>query len=299
VHDRTLTDAGAVPAEQVLGQFIPIHYHSIMLADRARMSGFKAALEYVVPAGGRVLDLGGGTGVLSFFAAQKATQVWCVERNPDLVETAQRMLAHNGVADRVKLVAADAFEFLPPEPVDVVVCEMLHAGLLREKQVPVIASFKQRYLERFGPPLPTFVPEATILGLQPVDHSFVFFGYEARIPLFQDPSLKNEATHALAEPVVTQSVTFSEVLRETIAWTGDLSITDAGRLTAIRFITRVILAVRVAQRDTIDWYLQHMLVPLDEPIDVVSGQRLRIAFSYPAGAPLSELTDTLRLTTLS
>jgi predicted RNA methylase len=267
-----------------------------MLADPARMGAFKAALEYVVPPGGRVLELGGGTGVLSFFAAHKAARVWCVGRNPELVEVAQRLLAHNGVADIVEVVAADANEFLPPEPVDVVVCEMLHAGLLREKQVPVIASFKQRYLARFGPPLPTFVPEATILGLQPVDHSFVFFGYEARIPVFQDPAGINAATRALAEPVVTQSVTYAEQLPGAIAWSGELPITARGRVTAIRFITRAVLAVRVPERETIDWYLQHMLVPLDQPIAVDTGQRLRIAFSYPAGAPLSELASTLRLT---
>ena len=76
-----------------LGQFIPLHYHYNMLNDNARMSSFKEALECVVTPGSRVLELGGGTGVLSFFAAKNAGKVWCVERNPELVHEARRILA--------------------------------------------------------------------------------------------------------------------------------------------------------------------------------------------------------------
>jgi hypothetical protein len=64
-----------------LGQFIPLHYHHNMLMDARRMRGFKSAIDYMVPEGGKVLDLGGGTGVLSWFAALKADKVWCVEMN--------------------------------------------------------------------------------------------------------------------------------------------------------------------------------------------------------------------------
>ena len=60
-----------------LGQFIPLHYHYNMLNDSHRMKGFKAAIDLVVKPGARVLELGGGTGVQSFFAAQKAQQVYC------------------------------------------------------------------------------------------------------------------------------------------------------------------------------------------------------------------------------
>jgi hypothetical protein len=139
------------------------------------------------------------------------------------------------------------------------------------------------------------VPEAAILGLQPVEHSFEFFGYQAPIPVFQDPSQPNEASIFLAEPVVTHSVIFSEPFSTTIAWDGEAPITRHGSINAIRFITRSILAVRVVEGDTIDWYLQHVLLPLKEPVTVTGGGRVHIAFSYEAGAPLSALADTLRV----
>jgi type I protein arginine methyltransferase len=82
-------------SEDELGQFIPLHYHYHMLRDRARMSGFRRAIAASVLPGAKVLEFGGGTGVLSFFAAQQASHVWCVERNPELVNEARRLLPRN------------------------------------------------------------------------------------------------------------------------------------------------------------------------------------------------------------
>src|SRR3978361_499877 len=92
-----------------LGQFIPIQYHHNMLMDENRMGSFKAAIDYVVKPGAKVLELGGGTGVLSWFAAARASKVWCVEFNPAMVDEAQRLLALNANGDKVEVVRADAF----------------------------------------------------------------------------------------------------------------------------------------------------------------------------------------------
>ena len=93
-----------------------------------------------------MLELGGGTGVLSCFAAAKADKVYCVEFNPDMVKEARKFLAMNPNGHKVEVIHADAFEFLPPEPVDVVICEIINVAMLREKQIEVIENFKRRYL---------------------------------------------------------------------------------------------------------------------------------------------------------
>ena len=190
--------------ELELGQFIPLHYHFNMLADAGRTGAFEEAIDLAVPEGGRVVELGGGTGVLSFFAARKAARVWCVERNPELADVARQLLRENG-ADAVEVVEADAAAWLPPEPVDVVVCEMLHVGLLREKQIQVLSAFAEGYLDRFGPPLPRFLPEATVQAIQPVEQDSDFHGYRAPTPLFQDPHAEQPRTLELGEPVVYHS----------------------------------------------------------------------------------------------
>ena len=71
-----------------LGQFIPVHYHHNMLMDQNRMHSFKSAIYHAVKPGMKVLELGGGTGVLSFFAARtrrksiasSSTRTWCAKR---------------------------------------------------------------------------------------------------------------------------------------------------------------------------------------------------------------------------
>ncbi|MDX8380195.1 MAG: methyltransferase domain-containing protein [Gallionella sp.] len=285
-----------IPDEYLeLGQFIPFIYHHNMLADPARMDAFQEAINFAVPIGSRVLDLGGGTGVLSFFAAKRAAQVWCVERNPELVHAARRLLARNPGVERVEVIQADAFDYMPPEPVDVVICEMLHVGMLREKQVPILASFKQRYLEKFGTPLPRFIPEAFIQAVQPIQQSFDFNGYYAPIPSLQDPSFTHPRTLELATPSIFQQAHYDHSLPTNCDWQGEITLAKSGSLNALRFITKNILTIVEEEQRSIDWFSQYLILPLTEPLRVNATQRLAIRFDYTLGDPISTLQPTVTL----
>lgn len=278
-----------------LGQFIPFIYHYNMLADPARMNAFRAAIAVTIPIGAKVVDLGSGTGVLSFFAAQRASSIWCVERNPELIEASRRLFALNSGAEKITLVQADAFDYLPPEPVDVVICEMLHVGMLREKQIPVLASFKRRYLEKFGAPLPIFLPEAFLQAVQPVQQSFDFNGYYAPIPLLQDPSVPHQRTVELAPPVLYQMASYRDTLPMDCIWQGEIILEQGGQLNALRFITKNILTILEAEQSSIDWFSQYLILPLNDPLTVVAGQHIAISFAYTLGDPIASLTPVVTL----
>ena len=282
-----------------LGQFIPLHYHHNMLNDTIRMKGFKEAINLVVKPGAKVLELGGGTGVQSFFAAQKAQKVYCVERNPELVSAARSFLAKNANGGKVEVIQADALHYLPPEPVDVVICEMLHTGLLREKQMPVIDSFKKRYWEKFGSPLPIFVPEASIQAIQPIEQNFHFEGFYAPTILFQDPCAIQERSKSLGNPEVFQLLTYAEPFSQTCHWDGEIIIAEDGQLNALRLITKNILAINMLTHSTVDWHTQYIIVPLSTPIAVSKGDHISIRFSYQGGAPLNALSDSLEVRLVS
>jgi protein arginine N-methyltransferase 1 len=277
-----------------LGQFIPLQYHYNMLADVARTGAFEEAIRLVVPSGGRVLELGGGTGVLSFFAARQAARVWCVERNPELARTARDMLALNRVNDVVEVVEADAFAFMPSEPVDVVICEMLHVTTLVEKQVPVIISFKERYLEAFGPPLPRFAPEALVQAVQPVQQSFEYHGYVAPTVLFQDRTATQPRTTALGEPVVFQSLMYEGDIPTVIDWSGRVPVTAPGRVNALRFVTKNLLAILPAEGRSVEWVMNYLVVPLATEVAVEPGDTLEMSFAYTPGDRLRTLTPIAR-----
>lgn len=278
-----------------LGQFIPCVYHYNMLTDQARMDAFREAIALAVPPGSRVLELGGGTAALSFFAAQRAAKVWCVEKNPEMVHEARRILTLNPGGERVEVIEADAFDYLPPEPVEAVICEMLHVGMLREKQIPVIESFKRRYREKFGEPLPRFVPEAFIQAVQPVQQSFDFDGYYAPTAFFQLPFSEQPRTVDLAAPAVYQLACYSEPLPADCSWEGEIALERGGRLNALRFITKNVIAVDEAARHTVDWFSQYLIVPLDEPLEVEAGQRVAIRFAYRPGDRIAALRPGVAL----
>jgi protein arginine N-methyltransferase 1 len=281
-----------------LGQFIPVHYHHNMLMDANRMHNFKAAIDYVVQPGMKVLELGGGTGVLSFFAAQKADKVYCVEFNPDMVQEARKFLAINKHGERVEVIHADAFEYLPPEPVDVVICEMIHVAMLREKQVEVIEHFKQRYLERFGGPLPAFLPEAVLMAVQPVQQEYDFDGFHAPIVQFHQPGQLQNGTVELSQPQVYALIDFTQPNELAYRWQGQFAVEREGVLNALRFVTKNILAVVPERNSTIDWLNHYMTLPLAEPLRVRPGQVIEVSFAYRAGGQIQSLQANMRATVL-
>lgn len=279
----------------LLGQYIPLHYHGQMLLSEPRMASFEEAIARTVPVGGRVLELGGGTGVMSFFAARRAAHVTCVERLPHVAAAARRFLADNGAADRVTVVEADASTYTPDEPVDVVICEMLHAGLLREKQTAMIAGFKQRFRQRFGGKLPRFLPEATILAVQPVAQPFVFHGYRAPVALFFEAGSTLAPTVELGPPEVYVTVDYSADFPTRYQVSGDLGIDRDGELNALRFITKNLVAILPEERRSIDWHMSYLVVPTPRTLKVSAGARVRLHFDYEAGDSVEALLASIRV----
>ncbi|MBS2016348.1 MAG: 50S ribosomal protein L11 methyltransferase [Deltaproteobacteria bacterium] len=278
----------------MLGQFIPIHYHYQMLDQEPRIGGFEAAIQAVVKPGMKVVELGGGTGVLSFFAARAgASKVYCVERIPHVARAARRFLHTNGVSNRVEVINADASEYLPPTRVDVVVCEMLHTAMLREKQLAVIASFKKRYLERFGGPLPLFIPEAAVMAMQPVTTNYDFHGYQAAVPMFIDGSGNGRRFEGMAAPALYAAFQYSEDFPTHFEIDHCAEITETGTVNALRFMTKNLLTILEAEGRSIDWDMHDLLVPLSTPVAVKAGDVVRIRFRYSAGDSLLALQESI------
>ena len=280
--------------DSYLGQFIPLQYHFSMLEDKNRMRSFKAAIDYAVAPGSKVLDLGGGTGTLSWFAAAKADKVWCVEFNPDLVNASRQFLAKNHNGHKVEVVHANAFEYLPPEPVDVMICEMIHVAMLREKQVEIVESFKHRYRQRFGESLPLLMPTAVVMAVQPLQLDFNFEGYYAPISMIQDLSVNLEGCTELAEPSVYSILDFTQHTERDISWEGSFEIAQSGTVSALRFITKNVLAIQEEEKSTIDWLNRYMALPLATPVSVKSGDILRVNFCYRTGDSIMSLQNALR-----
>jgi len=277
-----------------LGQFIPMHYHYQMLSDKSRMDAFRIAIEQVVKPHQRVAELGSGTGVLSFFAARQGAHVWTAEFNPALVAASRRFISDNGFSDRVKVFEADASNWLPPEPVDLVICEMLHSALLREKQVQVISAFRDAHISRFGR-APRILPNATLLGLQPVLQNYDFNGYYAPVPLFQSAYEVSDNCSPSSDPIVYKIVDYDNAHPEKIEADIIFPFKQDTKVNALRFITKSLLTIDLSTGKTVDWHSQYIILPLSNEVEMKAGQTMRVRFKYLPGDQIELLTASMNI----
>lgn len=272
--------------EQFLGQFIPLHYHYQMLQDVDRMRAFKTAIEASVSPGMNVVELGCGTGVLSSFAARCGARVQSVERNPELVDCSRKLVKANGLSDAISIMHDDASCYVPTTPIDVVICEMLHVGLLREKQLQVIAAFKENYLQAFGPPLPRFIPEASLLTVQMIQQCFDFEGYLAPIPIFQPPAAQTAGTYELSSPFRYGEIVYSDNYQQQFSLDRKIRAERQGTFNAIRLLTHNILSIDDHMGTFVSWANQFLVLPIEQPMQLAANEMVPIKFAYRSGDEL-------------
>jgi ribosomal protein L11 methyltransferase len=100
--------------------------------DHATTRGVLRLMLDVVRPGGRVADLGTGSGVLAIAAAKLgAASVAAIELDPDAIDNAEANVRTNGVGDRVSVLLGDAAVLLPlVAPVRVVLANIVVPVLL-------------------------------------------------------------------------------------------------------------------------------------------------------------------------
>jgi type II protein arginine methyltransferase len=92
-------------AAEVFSHGVPAWYFPLV-QDGARNEIYEFAFRRAIRAGSRVLDIGAGTGLFAMMAARAgAAQVVTCESNPSVAGVVSEIVARNGFADRVRVVA--------------------------------------------------------------------------------------------------------------------------------------------------------------------------------------------------
>lgn len=122
--------------DKSMGKVIP-GWHFTMLADTVRNAAYKRAIERAVEKGNRVLDIGAGSGLLSMMAARAgAGKVDACELVPELAKVAREIVAANGYAETIEIHELHSSQLEMEERADVLVSEILDAGLIGEGVLP-------------------------------------------------------------------------------------------------------------------------------------------------------------------
>ncbi len=133
--------------------FAGLEEHEEMLSDSTRVDAYHRGIHRNVKPGDVVLDLGTGTGLLAFMASRAgAKKVYAVEHS-DFIEVARELAAHNGFTN-IEFVQANSREFVPPEPIDVVVHEQMGDELFSENMMENLLDLRDRVLAPGGRILP-------------------------------------------------------------------------------------------------------------------------------------------------
>nr|QDG00785.1 histone-arginine methyltransferase CARM1-2 [Brachionus koreanus] len=127
-----------------------------MMQDYVRTATYqRAILDNSIDFEGKVvLDVGAGSGILSFFAAQAgAAKVYAVEAS-SIAQHASSLVKANNMSDKIKVIAGKIEDIDLPEKVDMIVSEPMGYMLLNERMLESYLHAK-KFLKPNGKMFPT------------------------------------------------------------------------------------------------------------------------------------------------
>lgn len=247
-------------------------YQHTLLRDARRTRAYAAAVAASVRPGDVVADLGSGSGLLASLALRAgAARVHAVEANRPTLRALESLVASNGLAGRVLPVLGDAETWRPPEPVDVVLCELMETGLLHED---IDAAMRNVHSWERKPR--AVVPRAARMLAEAVQLDDTFEGYRAPLPGFRAEG----SGGALTDAACYGELDFlARAPPEGVDARFALTAQRPGRVDALRLRTPTLVAPGIWLEPS-PAHCTPVVLPLPEPFGVRTGQELEGALRY-------------------
>jgi len=134
-------------------EFGNLYEHEKMLADSVRVETYQKAIRKHVSQGDLVLDLGTGTGILSFFADQQNPKKIYALDHSEFIDVAKKISEQNGFKN-IEFVRCNSRNFNPDVRFDVIIHEQIGDYLFNENMLQNLLDLKRRLLKPGGKILP-------------------------------------------------------------------------------------------------------------------------------------------------
>lgn len=151
-----LTDSASKPDwqdEEYFSSYSTLKLHQEMLSDTARNEAYRRAIEKNSKSmkDKVVLDVGCGTGLLSMMCVKYggARKVYSIEAS-DMAETAQKLVDHNQLSDRITVYHSKVEGTTLPEKVDLIISEWMGTMLIFEFMVESVLIARDKWLKADG-----------------------------------------------------------------------------------------------------------------------------------------------------
>lgn len=277
---------GSLAWQRVAAHSTVLDYHLSMLHDTARMTAFRRAIDASVQPGDIVIDLGCGSGVLSFMACEAgAAKVYAIEGGP-VIEVARELAVDNGFADRIEFLSGWSVELAIPEPADVLISETIGNAGFDEGIVAWTIDARRRLLR----PDALLLPQRLRLWVAAAES----FDDHAVVSDWRAPSLPYDYTSAhrraartlwysdlgpdnlLGQPELAADVDLRFATDDTIRSAGNIQVDRNGVLHGLACWFDSLLCPGVTVDNTptgteTSW--SHGFLPLTEPLAVSAGDR--------------------------
>jgi len=134
-------------------EYADVEQHEKMLGDEVRLDAYRLAVQKHIRPGDTVVDVGTGSGVLSFLAAtQNPAKIYAIDHS-NFIDVAKYIAQRNGIGN-IEFQQLHSQKFNPPAKVDVILHEQIAVGLFNENMVETLVDLRDRVLREGGKILP-------------------------------------------------------------------------------------------------------------------------------------------------
>jgi predicted RNA methylase len=287
-----------------------LEFHAFCLTDTgSRLDQFAAAIAARIRPGDTVVDLGAGTGVLSFLACRAgARRVYAIEGGESL-EFARLLAAKNGFLDRVAFINKPSTHVVLPERVNAILGDIHDTFGLQALGLTATIDARDRFLAPGG----VLIPRSIQLMVAPVEAPEI---YQKRIDVWntmiqavdvsplralavnQPGPARVDRSQLLTEPTTFATIDLMHVSDPHVGGAVSCAVTRDGTMHGICgcFVTTLADGIRLGNvpGDSGTTNFAHAYFPIESPVSVRAADRIAIRLDNHDGTAVRWQVEVTR-----